>query len=187
MRLDDAVLAFGEIAAHVLIAKAALQRQARACPLILNEERVGHRSIARQRGPQTLCQLVRNPIVEAIADLLAQEGWCLRHHVRTLIADLEAVRTGDVRERRAILGVLLIGARRRRPAVVYEVRHRRAGSRRLLGHRDLIDRCTNRTDVAPLGPERREARFDKDAAGPRRRVGGLHDLGPCIPDRSRLR
>src|SRR4029453_2393206 len=77
MRLDAAVLALGEEAADVLVAQAALQRQSRVRPLILDEERVGNSAIAGHRRADALRQLIGNAVVEAVGDLLTEEAWGL--------------------------------------------------------------------------------------------------------------
>ena len=171
----------GRAAHGVVIPNAAFQGDATNRPAILREDpHVLHASLLSeivQQHRQLIRHAVAEPVLQPVAALIVARG----DVVIGFEADLEVLRAGDVRERRAV-------AWRERAHLIPE-----HGSIRQVWNRTrLFDRADDGAvepvaGVAVAGVDGAEAGFKEDLAGQRRRVRRLIRMDPVDVLRSVLR
>ncbi len=161
-----------------VVAQRALQRQPAARPAILDVRRRRRRAIRLVPLGQPERELIRHALVETVGDLrIGHEEPPVDDDVRALVTDLQVVRPGDVRRRRApVVWIRVIGIRggdsaidEVRPRRILQPR-RRIDRRRLLGHRDQIEDPVGRNLARRAAAEREigEAGLEQQTACHRR-------------------
>src|SRR5207249_3707917 len=154
---DHPVFALGEPAPCVLVAHASLQRQLAARPLILRIDRIEPRAVALPERRVAQRELDRYGVVEDIAQLTPCVLEVLLDLKGRLVAELHAVRSGDVVCRRAPHVVELLVRAGRGPAAIRKVADRHSAERALLLHRDEAGERAARDLTAEAAGELRES------------------------------